>query len=145
MIRLPRQNLFQHRQRSLDVPLRGVDLSQSNGRYGRWRLHLELGPLAANQRRRITQIETGFDDARDQVARDAQKAAGLSLYGRVRLGAAHDFVPELDSRHQLGACNAEGARLRDEVVSAHSVEARSIHYGLVFRGWSERGVKRARL
>jgi hypothetical protein len=76
MLWLPFDDFVEHAQGLLVVTLRRVDLGERDRGDGRGSLkRLQPLTISADRGGRVGQIQTGFDHAREQVARDAQPAA----------------------------------------------------------------------
>ena len=71
---------------------------------------------------RVGKIQSGFDDAGEQIARDAQPTARTTLPLQIGLAAAHYFVPQLDAGHLLGAFDAAGSGAQDQILTRQGIE-----------------------
>ena len=100
-------DFVEHAQRLFVVALRGVDLRERDGRDRRRTLKIVVAlAVAADRCGRIGQIQTGFDHAGEQVARDAEPAARATLVLQIGLATPHDLVAQLHAGHLLGPLDA---------------------------------------
>ncbi|MCU0687072.1 MAG: hypothetical protein MUF34_33305 [Polyangiaceae bacterium] len=130
MVGLALQQIVEHREGALEVPLGGVNLGERDGRDGgRGGGVFVDRHRVAHALRGLGQVQAAFDDRRDQIAGPAEEASGPGAARGVGARAAQQLVDELCSRQHLGARDARSAGAHDELVSGQGFERRPIHRG----------------
>jgi hypothetical protein len=120
------EDLVQDAKGAVDMSLGRVDLGEGDrrdrGRHGT----LFEPNLAPDERRRIRKVQPLLDDARHEIACDAEEASHTPPFANVFNRNAKDLVDELDPSHDLGASDAGLATAQDELFTGEGLETRAI-------------------
>jgi hypothetical protein len=131
VVGLAGEHAFQGLDGAVAVALGRVDLGERHGgeRGGSAASRREWAAEGADAVGRVGEVQAALDDAGEEIARDAEEAAGLLLRDGVDVGAEEQLVDELGPREDARARDAGVLGAGDEGVAVEAFQLGAVHGG----------------
>ncbi|KYF91213.1 hypothetical protein BE20_15380 [Sorangium cellulosum] len=129
VLRIALEDLVEHGDRPVRVPLRRVDLGERRRgpRRRRGRRPLLGRGLAAQRARGLRHVQAALDNARQQIARPPEEAAQPGPLRLPLRGARQDLVDELGLREHARPRHPEALGARYQLLPRQPVELPALH------------------